>query len=162
MNESPLDWSCRMLGVFLMVAALAGMAEAVEVPEFVLEREPLAYPAEAARERIEGHVVAEITVAENGTVATSALIESTPPGVFDAAVRDWLKGWRFKPACGKAFPYQFQVRVPIQFALTPDPEPKPMVLEPIRPIPPRYVSKQTGGKISLRHSQACGDATGNR
>ncbi|BBL73576.1 energy transducer TonB [Methylomagnum ishizawai] len=147
---------CRLIVIALMVLPTIGAAEPDHTPEFVLEREPLAYPAEAAQEGVEGHVMAEIAVAEDGGVAATTLVESVPPGVFDAAVRDWAKGWRFKPVCGRAFPHGFKVKVPVYFVLPEGADSKPMLLEPLRPVPPRHAAMQADGKVSLRRDPACG------
>lgn len=55
------------------------------------------YPREAARAGIEGHVIVEFTVLEDGSVTDAVVLESEPARVFDReAVRAILK-WKFKP-----------------------------------------------------------------
>ncbi len=55
------------------------------------------YPARAQRDGTKGRVVAQLLIDENGNVTEVKIILSEPPRVFDAAVRNALSTWKFRP-----------------------------------------------------------------
>jgi periplasmic protein TonB len=55
------------------------------------------YPRQAIRAGIEkGKVVARLQIDEKGNVTEVTIVSSDPPRVFDRAVMDALKGWKFQ------------------------------------------------------------------
>lgn len=55
------------------------------------------YPPAAERDGIEGAVVVEFSLTPEGRTRDIAVIESTPPGVFDEAAVEAVSSWRFEP-----------------------------------------------------------------
>lgn len=75
------------------------------------------YPEEARRRGIEGSVMVALHIDETGAVREVEVLESTPPGVFEAAVIAAYGQARFQPAvrAGRAVRYLGKYRV--EFAL---------------------------------------------
>jgi len=55
------------------------------------------YPRNAARDRIEGTVVFEVTINPDGTVKSARPIKAQPRGVFESAAMQAILKWKFKP-----------------------------------------------------------------
>jgi len=55
------------------------------------------YPRAAARDRIEGFVVFEVTINPDGTVRSARPIKAQPRGVFEAAGMQSIMKWKFRP-----------------------------------------------------------------
>ncbi len=55
------------------------------------------YPAAARRDKLEGYVLVEFTVAATGRVEDARVIEAEPAGVFDQAALDAVAKFRYKP-----------------------------------------------------------------
>lgn len=148
----------------LLTAAAAVGADDPELPYDVV-RTTTRYPVAARRERIEGRVMARLTVAEDGSVRAVEILESTPPGVFDDAVRDSAKGWVFRYLCGPGFPRQFQVLAPFEFKLRDiDAAGEIPILRPLQQgMPPSRMRKtQDGWEIYRPDPCASGAPTGAR
>lgn len=64
-----------------------------------MHRQAPHYPHSAWLSCIEGHVVVEFTVDENGRVADPTINESEPPALFDRAAMSAIKQWTFLPRC---------------------------------------------------------------
>lgn len=62
-----------------------------------LKRAEPRYPSSAASKGIEGFVEIAITLREDGSVATAEVVDSRPPGVFDAAAKRAVLKWRYCP-----------------------------------------------------------------
>lgn len=56
------------------------------------------YPAEAAKNGIEGRVTVVFDIVRPGIAANLAIVENEPPDVFESDVLDALQYWRFRPA----------------------------------------------------------------
>jgi protein TonB len=84
-----------LLGVALVVGGC--MSAQNRRPE-VLSMGGLVYPEEAYRQKIDGVVHVEYDVTVDGTVENARVVDSNPPGVFDAAALDAVRTWRFHPA----------------------------------------------------------------
>ncbi len=80
-------------------------------------RPPPWYPPEARSRRIEGRVVVEFTVTERGEVKDPVIVESSPPGVFDRAVLETVRRWRFHPKAQGGKPIAVRARQPLEFKL---------------------------------------------
>jgi len=85
-----------------------------ELPEAVSKVEPV-YPDEARRARIEGVVLVQAHVLENGRVGECRIVKSVPE--LDEAALACLRQWRFKPALTAGKPVAVWVAVPVKFAL---------------------------------------------
>lgn len=58
---------------------------------------PPVYPYRARRMNINGQVRIQFEVATDGSVRKVRILQSEPPGVFDQAVLDAVRTWRFRP-----------------------------------------------------------------
>jgi len=78
--------------------ASAAPAVAAPLPEMPKARRRTApkYPSQAERAGIEGDVVVAFTLTPEGRTSNLEVIESTPPGVFDAAAMDAVRSWRYE------------------------------------------------------------------
>jgi TonB family protein len=85
-----------------------------ELPQAVL-KVPASYPAEARRAGIQGTVMVQALVMEDGTVLDTKILKSIP--ILDDAAADCVRQWRFKPALAKGKPVPVWVAVPIKFTL---------------------------------------------
>ncbi len=87
----------------------------VEVlPEAVTKVAPR-YPGTARRAGIEGTVMVQALVLEDGTVGECRVAQSVP-GLDEAAVA-CIRQWRFKPATSKGVPMKVWVTAPVKFTL---------------------------------------------
>ena len=84
-----------------------------------LERRAPRYPKAAARERVEGHVLLELGIDEQGHVASATVRESAPPGVFDEAALAAVKAWKFRPASVHCRPVATRGMQRIDFKMAP-------------------------------------------
>lgn len=75
---------------------------------------PPAYPADAKRQMIQGTVVVELTVDEEGVPVSAQALEG-PPQLAPTAV-EYAKAWRFEPAKvnGKAVKARFKLTMPFR------------------------------------------------
>jgi protein TonB len=62
-----------------------------------LRMDPPVYPRMALTRGIEGRVKVLFTITSDGRIADIQVLESTPPRMFDNAVRDAMDKWRFEP-----------------------------------------------------------------
>lgn len=76
-----------------------------------------AYPRQARRDGITGSVVLRLHIDEHGAVDTVEIAESTPPGVFDAAVLKQANGVRFSPGQRDGKPVRATLNVRLRFEL---------------------------------------------
>lgn len=81
-----------------MTGFIGGCMSAQDRPPEVLSMGGLVYPEEAYRQKIDGVVHVEYDVTVDGTVENARVVDSNPPGVFDAAALDAVRKWRFHPA----------------------------------------------------------------
>lgn len=75
------------------------------------------YPEEARRRGIEGSVVVALHIDEAGEVQEIEVLESNPPGVFDAAVIAAYGQARFQPAARGGRPVRYLGRYRVLFEL---------------------------------------------
>lgn len=73
-------------------------AQSVDVPPKPSNQQPLSYPKKARQSGIEGHVVVNILVDEQGRIERIKVLESVPQGVFDDVALQGVKTWQFAPA----------------------------------------------------------------
>ncbi|MCG8610727.1 MAG: energy transducer TonB [Pseudomonadales bacterium] len=77
------------------------------------------YPLKAKRRRIEGKVVVEFVVNEEGRVDQDSLkfIEATPPGFFENNVKRAILRWRFNPLVKGGQTTPFRTRQTLEFKM---------------------------------------------
>lgn len=75
------------------------------------------YPRRARDQGIEGRVVVSLLVNETGGIERMKIIESKPPGVFDDAAKQAMRGWRFSPGSYQGKPVKVWVNQPLSFRL---------------------------------------------
>lgn len=85
---------CLALGA----GVLAGCISSSNRPPEVLAAGGIVYPSSAREQRVEGYVRVVYDVTVEGTVTNARVLESNPPGVFDAAALDAVRTWRFNAA----------------------------------------------------------------
>jgi len=70
----------------------------------VIAKGALDYPQAAAEEGVEGTVQLEVLVTESGAVAEVKVTKSSGDQRLDAAAKEWVRRWRYRPAMqdGKA------------------------------------------------------------
>ena len=75
------------------------------------------YPDSMRKAGVEGVVVIELGIDESGTVVFGRIVRSLGRE-FDAAVIDWARGIRFRPALTKdRVPMRCRIRLPVRFRL---------------------------------------------
>jgi len=88
-----------------------------EAPELVKMVIP-AYPEEAKRKNIQGRVMFQIVVDENGVVVEANVISAIPPGIFEEAARAAIMQWRYRPAKIRNRPIRVRMNTPVMFSKT--------------------------------------------
>ncbi len=74
-------------------------------------------PRRLVAKQLEGKVVAEALINEQGRVERVRIKRATPPGVFDQLVKQALRQWQFQPATYKGQPVKMWAEVPFNFKL---------------------------------------------
>jgi TonB family protein len=82
---------------------------------YLLERVEPQYPEEARQQHIQGPVVLEALVGNDGSVRELRLISGDPHLV--RAAEDAVRQWRFKPHLRKGRAVEFETRITVNFAL---------------------------------------------
>lgn len=85
-----------------------------ELPEAVTKVTPV-YPDAARKAGVEGTVMVQALVLEDGTVGDCRIVGSIP--MLDEAAVAAVRQWRFKPALNKGNPVAVWVAVPVKFKL---------------------------------------------
>ena len=90
-----------------------------------LDRQPTArtdidpvYPAEADQKRQSGRVRVQLKVEADGRVSQVEVVESTPPGVFDASALDAFRTARFTPGQKAGRPVRALVLIEVTYDWT--------------------------------------------
>lgn len=83
----------------------------------VVRTSTLQYPERAKQREIEGRVVVSVLIGADGRVKNMKILEATPPGVFEEAVRSSVPQWTFEPAKYKGRSVQVWATVPLDFNL---------------------------------------------
>ena len=103
LQDNPL-WARVQQGLVGTYAALGDPARAAEQGQVVTDAEvvPLVrvrarYPFFAKRNNVQGDVVLELTIAPDGSVEDARVVESFPPGTFDASALASVRQWKFAP-----------------------------------------------------------------
>jgi TonB family protein len=85
-----------------------------ELPEAISKVQPI-YPDEAREAGMDGTVIVQALVLQDGTVGDTKIVKSIP--MLDAAAVASVMQWRFKPASSKGLPVAVWVAVPVKFSL---------------------------------------------
>jgi len=118
-SSQPADSSVLngVLGASVSVPELsAPVSQGVSGGRLLHEVKPI-YPAQAQHMRIEGAVVVETVVREDGTVGDVKVVQG-PPELAQAVV-DAVKNWRYQPTLLDGKPTRIERRVTINFRLQP-------------------------------------------
>lgn len=91
--------------------------DAVDEAPTPTTRTPPSYPARARQQGQEGRVTLSFVVDVDGTAQDVTVVEAEPPGVFDAAAIDAVRGWRFEPGRDEGSPVAVRVRQTLRFEL---------------------------------------------
>jgi TonB family protein len=133
-----LAWAMQMPTPSGAAASAATQASGDRDPAFASLQRPK-YPAQAMRDRVSGRVLMQIAIDERGIPLTIDVIESQPPGVFDAAASAAAEHWTFQPALKHGVPVAATFIVPVDFALdgeepapAPVAKPEPQVLDTLK------------------------------
>ena len=86
------------LRAFLTTALLAGCMGGYNQPMQLVEDAGPLYPEAARAQGIEGWVKLEYDISIDGRVENLRVLESSPPGVFDAAAMAAVAQWRYRAA----------------------------------------------------------------
>ena len=90
----------------------------VMLPEMVpLVQVPPRYPRRAARLQIEGFVIIEFTITQDGNVIEPVVTESEPSNVFDRAALEAIVQWKFEPQVENGQAVNSRARQRIEFGL---------------------------------------------
>jgi uncharacterized protein len=87
------------------------------LPQSVRRASIGAYPYEALRNRTEGHVTVEITIAADGSTREIRIIDAIPVGVFEDAARRVARATRFQPASHDGEPVTAITTLTVMFQL---------------------------------------------
>jgi protein TonB len=94
------------------------MTEAtVDQPPRAAERSAPRYPPRARAEGVSGQVSLSLLIDADGRVLKVEVVDAAPPGVFDAAAVEAVRGWRFEPARYRGQPVKVWARQVVKFAL---------------------------------------------
>ncbi len=96
--------------------AVVDEAEVESAPQ-AIERSPPAFPARARALGQSGFVTVSFVVDLDGSTQDVNVVESSPPGVFDEAAIDAVRGWRFNPGQQEGAPVAVRARQTLRFEL---------------------------------------------
>ena len=98
------------------IARNAAMSEGtVDTKPRVVSRSPMIYPASAMKKRIKGYVVVNLLIDTDGSIEAVKVLQSSPPGVFDAAALSGIRSWRFAPGKYKGRPVKVWAKQKVRF-----------------------------------------------
>jgi protein TonB len=96
--------------------AVVDEAEVESAPQ-AIERNPPSFPARARALGQSGFVTVSFVVDLDGSTQDVNVVESSPPGVFDEAAIDAVRGWRFNPGQQEGAPVAVRARQTLRFEL---------------------------------------------
>ncbi|HIQ47399.1 MAG TPA: energy transducer TonB [Sulfurovum sp.] len=98
------------------IARNAAMSEGtVDTKPRVVSRSPMQYPASAMKKHIKGYVVVNLLIDTDGSIEAAKVLQSSPPGVFDAAALRGIRSWRFSPGKYKGRPVKVWAKQKVRF-----------------------------------------------
>lgn len=83
----------------------------------VISRGRLTYPAGAAADGVEGRVKLKVLVTERGDVEAVEIVSSSGDRRLDAAAREWVARWRYRPAVQDGKPRRVYTYATVEFEL---------------------------------------------
>jgi len=92
-------------------------ADSVDVPPKPATRTGMQYPKKARKQGVEGYVVMNLLLNDQGHIETIKILESVPQGVFDDAAQEGIRGWSFKPAMYQGKAVKVWAKQKIRFTL---------------------------------------------
>lgn len=92
-------------------------SDTVDDPPKAVQQTAIQYPPRLRDKGVEGYVLFSVLVDANGNVSRLKILESKPPGVFDDAAREAIKGWKFQPAYYEGEPVKSWAQQKIVFEL---------------------------------------------
>lgn len=106
------------------VAALTGgggpvvmTEDSVDVAPRPVGRTQPAYPLRARQRGVEGYVTLAVLVGEDGSVRDVQVLQADPPGTFDDAAIEAVRGWTFEPARYQGAPVAVRAQQTLRFTL---------------------------------------------
>jgi periplasmic protein TonB len=90
---------------------------ALRDPRFAKDFQPV-YPSRLLLREIEGSATIRVLVGTDGRVRQASVVSATHPEFGQAAVKQALKAWRFKPATRGGTPVEDWVTLPVSFVIT--------------------------------------------
>lgn len=102
-----------LLGNLENVAMTEGAVDTPPIPESL----SVPYPERAKQRDLEGSVMVSVQVSDTGRVTNIQILESSPPGVFDEAVKKASESWVFTPGKYQGMAVSTWVNIPIPFKL---------------------------------------------
>lgn len=98
------------------IARNAAMSEGTaDTKPRVLSRSPMQYPEAAMKKRIKGYVVINLLIDTDGSIEAAKVLQSSPPGVFDAAALSGIRSWRFAPGKYQGRPVKVWAKQKVRF-----------------------------------------------
>jgi len=88
-----------------------------EEPPEPIKRVLPEYPAQAVRDSIEGRVIMNVVINEEGDVIEATVVTAVPPEIFNQAAIAAMMQWKFKPAKQRNHPIKVRLAYPIEFRL---------------------------------------------
>lgn len=88
-------------------------------PQWIVRIEPR-YPADAAKNKVQGHIKLQFVITTQGTVSNIQVMESVPAGVFDAEAVRALQRWKYTPGCIDGQLADFPLTETLTFGLDPN------------------------------------------
>lgn len=70
----------------------------LEIVDNAVSKSGPRYPQEALEKNLEGFVKFEVTISPQGDVTNVRVIKAEPPGVFEQAMIDAVKTWKYCPS----------------------------------------------------------------
>jgi TonB family protein len=132
-----------------------------EAPVLIRMLKPV-YPDSARKAGIEGKVVLQVVIDQEGRVVDAEVLVSDPPGLFDESAMNSIRRWVYTPATRDGRPIKVRVGQVMEFALRsanqkPPPAP-PTVADPPAgqkpppppPPPPPPARQQVEDPISIK------------
>lgn len=98
------------------IARNAAMSEGTaDTKPRVLSRSPMQYPESAMKKHIKGYVVVNLLIDVDGSIEAAKVLQSSPPGVFDAAALSGIRSWRFAPGKYQGRPVKVWAKQKVRF-----------------------------------------------
>jgi protein TonB len=117
----------RRLGIIVALVALASAASSalaarrlhapdqVKAPTITVKVNPV-YPQAARDAKIEGIVILEVVIGEDGSIVSTTVVRSIPE--LDQAAIEAVVQWKYQPTLFNGAPVEVQMFVTINFSLS--------------------------------------------